>query len=54
MIADDGLVVMFSEPSKGVVLNVGKSTSDAIGDYSAGWAMSEFRVYKGAVTLSNA
>ena len=47
---DSDLTIFFTVPNKGFVLIEGDNCK--LGDYSEGWAMDEFKPFKGTITIT--
>ena len=47
------IIILFTSPEKGTVVNSGNSNNYPIGYYSSFWAMSPFKPFEGEITLSN-
>lgn len=50
MISDNGTLVLFDSPGKGICLSEGKPRGKA---YGTAWNMSSFRDFEGTVILKN-
>lgn len=53
MSTETGHIVLFAEPRKGTVLEVGSTEDGAVGDYINNWIMDEFSDYTGRIILEN-